>query len=61
MRAGLESEQAPAGFVPSLNTEPEIPPAVNQIQQEANSTTNPNNQQIGQLDDDSKQIPNLPE
>tara|TARA_B100001559_G_scaffold42535_1_gene31380 strand:+ start:2201 stop:3187 length:987 start_codon:yes stop_codon:yes gene_type:complete len=61
MRAGLEAEQAPTGFVPSLNIEPEIPPAVNQIRQEVNSPTNPNNQEIGQLDDESKQIPNLPD
>ena len=61
MRAGLEAEQAPTGFVPSLNIEPEIPPVVNQIQQEVNSPTDSNNQQIEQLYDDSKQIPNLPE
>ena len=61
MRAGLEAEQAPTGFVPSLNIEPEIPPTVNQIQQEVNSPTDTNNQQIEQLSNDSKQIPNLPE
>ncbi|RJU81007.1 MAG: hypothetical protein DWB99_07795 [Candidatus Poseidoniales archaeon] len=61
MRAGLDTEQTSTGFVPSLNMEPELPPVVRDLEQVANTPTALNSHDIGQLDDENKQIPNLPE
>ncbi|MDP6333936.1 MAG: hypothetical protein QF479_04795 [Candidatus Poseidoniaceae archaeon] len=60
MRAGLETEQSPTGVVPSLNTAPEIPPPVKQMQIEPTTGGDVKQTDTGQLEDAGKQIPNLP-
>ncbi len=61
MRAGLATEQQSTGVVPSLNTAPEIPLPFNQSLMEPNTALDANDAEILQLENENKQIPNLPE